>query len=137
MPSKKIVVLGMSYGKARSQLNRNLMFKMACRLGDNFCFRCGGEIETALQMSVEHKEAWLRADDPVEAFFDLDNITFSHRSCNYAAAHRPHKKYATRAERIRVQSHRHRQTDGWKATVAKRREKRRLARLENSTGVVQ
>lgn len=38
--------------------------------------------------SIEHKEAWLDSEDPVGMYFDLDNISFSHHSCNVRAARR-------------------------------------------------
>ena len=42
---------------------------------------------------------WLDSSTPLETFFDLDNITFSHNSCNISAARKPHRKYETVKER--------------------------------------
>lgn len=35
--------------------------------------------------SIEHKIPWLDSEDPTGLFFNLDNISFSHKSCNYEA----------------------------------------------------
>ena len=37
-------------------------------------------------MSIDHKTPWLHSEDPRGLFFDIDNIAFSHKSCNYSAA---------------------------------------------------
>jgi hypothetical protein len=78
--------LGMSYGKARNDLNKKIMFSLLQLTDMDICFRCGEKIECQETMSVEHVEAWLNSDNPVEKFFDLGNISFSHRTCNFAAA---------------------------------------------------
>jgi hypothetical protein len=39
-------------------------------------------------LSIEHKEAWQGAADPKLAFFNPDNIAFSHLSCNISAGSR-------------------------------------------------
>ncbi len=36
--------------------------------------------------SIEHIVPWLDSDDPKGLFFDLNNIAFSHLSCNVGAA---------------------------------------------------
>ena len=40
------------------------------------------------EFSVEHKIPWLDSDDPIGLFFSLDNIAFSHHSCNSGAGGR-------------------------------------------------
>ena len=80
---RKNTALGMNFSTASAQLKKLLMFRMMQRLGDDNCYRCGTLIETPEQLSVEHKIAWLSAEDPKAAFFDLENIAFSHLSpCN-------------------------------------------------------
>jgi hypothetical protein len=91
--------LGMSFGKASNRLKKNLLFSLAVRLNLHLCFQCGEEIRSPEEMSVEHKQPWLNSENPVELFFSLDNIAFSHLKCNVAAA-RPAKKYETEEERI-------------------------------------
>jgi len=61
------------------------MFGMAQRLGEDVCYRCDKRIELVEDLSVEHKEPWQSSTNPVVSFFDLDNIAFSHLSCNSAA----------------------------------------------------
>jgi hypothetical protein len=83
----------MSTGKANAILLRSLLFKLACDTEMHFCYRCGAQIMTVAEMSIEHKTPWQDSDDPVELFFDLDNIGFSHRACNYRAARRPNQRF--------------------------------------------
>lgn len=89
--------LGMSYGKARAKLIKSIMFKSVCDAGNNSCFHCGFPM-TLETISIEHKESWLRSANPIEKFFDLDNISFSHEVCNYKAAHKT-RVYYTQEER--------------------------------------
>lgn len=42
------------------------------------------------EFSVDHKKEWLY-EDP-QLFWDLENISFSHLSCNVRANRKPHKK---------------------------------------------
>lgn len=74
--------LGMPYGTASARLKKLLMFKFAQELGYDVCFACGEKIESAEELSVEHKEPWLNRENGIEKFWDLDNIAFSHLSCN-------------------------------------------------------
>lgn len=50
------------------------------------------------ELSIEHKTPWLDSEDPKALFFDLNNIAFSHLSCNVSAAKHPNKKYASEEE---------------------------------------
>ena len=88
---KKKVQLGMAQGTARNRLIKSLMFSMSKELDRNFCFQCGFEIESIDQFSIEHKIPWLDSEDPVGLYFDLDNISFSHHSCNVGAARQNEK----------------------------------------------
>ena len=56
------------------------------------CFHCKKKIESVSEFSIEHKKAWLDSDRPKEMFFDLNNISFSHKSCNFKMAKKPTKK---------------------------------------------
>ena len=82
---KKQERLGMNPGTASSILKKSLLFSMAIKLGDDVCYRCGKKIITIEEFSIEHKISWLNSDNPKELFFDLDNIAFSHLSCNLKA----------------------------------------------------
>lgn len=74
--------LGMSFGAANGILRKAIMFKYVCLAGDDICYKCGTKIESVDDISIEHKSVWLHTENPVERFFDLDNIAFSHLWCN-------------------------------------------------------
>ena len=73
--SAKRQQLGMSPVTARNQLVQQLLFHMAHKCGDDICFQC-----------KQKKIPWLHSEDPKSLFFDLNNVWFSHRACNYGAA---------------------------------------------------
>lgn len=74
--------LGMPLGTASNRLRKEIMFYLAKQLNKNVCFRCGNEILTSSEFSIEHKIDWLDSDKPQELFFDIENIAFSHLKCN-------------------------------------------------------
>ena len=94
----KAEALGMSYGAACNRLRKTILFSLICRLDLNTCFQCDGEILSVADLSIEHKEPWARAENPVESFFSLDNISFSHLSCNISAANAGRRMYHTPEE---------------------------------------
>jgi len=100
---KKAAALGMSYGAAANRLRKMILFSLVCRLKLNVCYQCDSEILSVNDISIEHKNPWIQADNPVESFFDLNNIAFSHLSCNIGAASKPNKKYFTEEEKHRGQ----------------------------------
>lgn len=77
---RKSEFLGIPYGTACNRLRLSIMFSLIVRCGDNVCFRCGKEIQTEKELSIEHKQEWL--NESPELFWDLNNISFSHRLCN-------------------------------------------------------
>ena len=79
---KKLEQLGIPIGTASNRLRKSIIFMLLKKLNLNFCYQCGGEIESERDLSVEHKEGWIDSEDPMKLFFDLDNIAFSHLSCN-------------------------------------------------------
>ena len=91
--------LGMNPSTASNALKKEIMFSMAKELGRDTCFQCGETILDVKSFSVEHKTPWLHTDNPKETFFDLNNIAFSHMSCNARAGRKPTKKYYTDTER--------------------------------------
>tara|TARA_R110002051_G_C8683647_1_gene492127 strand:- start:670 stop:1053 length:384 start_codon:yes stop_codon:yes gene_type:complete len=86
--SKKIKKdqLGMDPSTASNRLKKELMYNLALRLDMHWCFQCAAKIESSKDLSVEHKTPWLHSEDPVGLFFDIENIAFSHKSCNYKAS---------------------------------------------------
>lgn len=91
--NRKAELLGMPFGTATSKLRKALMFKMARELKIDDCYRCGLIIETIDDFSIEHKNSWMFSENPVKAFFDLENIAFSHMSCNAKAGRKPPKRW--------------------------------------------
>lgn len=85
--AKKRKQLGMPTGTAVGRLRKRILFSLIQETEKDKCFRCGKMITNVDELSVEHKEPWLDSNDPVGLFFDLDNIAFSHLSCN-SGAHR-------------------------------------------------
>lgn len=83
---RKSEALGMSYGKASNILRKSLMFELMTISNRNNCYRCKERIETVDEMSIDHKIDWLNSEDPVRFYFDLDNIAFSHYSCNISVS---------------------------------------------------
>ena len=83
--NKKKEQLGVNSGTASAKLKKAIMFHMAKKLNEHYCFQCGLEIESIEEFTVEHKIAWLDSKNPKELFFDLNNIAFSHATCNYKA----------------------------------------------------
>jgi hypothetical protein len=85
---KKSEQLGMNFGTASNRLRKNILFSLLVKLNENICFQCGKLIEDVTELSIEHKIPWL--DNDPSLFWDLDNIAFSHLSCNCVAADRSH-----------------------------------------------
>jgi len=96
---KKNRLLGEPYGTANSKLKKILLFDLAKRLDEDFCYRCGIKISSLEEFSIEHKQSWMYADNPIQMFYSLDNIAFSHIDCNVKAGIRPNKKYSSVKER--------------------------------------
>ena len=82
---KKAELLGMNPATAAHRLRQNLLFDFVVKSGAK-CFRCGEEL-TREDFSVEHKSSWVKSETPRESFFDLDNVAYSHLSCNCRAVH--------------------------------------------------
>lgn len=88
---KKASQLGMNPSSAYARLTRDLLFDFAVKAGHT-CFRCKEPL-TRGTFSVEHVEPWLDSSNPLEKFFDLDNVAYSHLSCN--SKHTSRLKYIT------------------------------------------
>jgi hypothetical protein len=83
---KKSEQLGMPLGTACGRLRKLIMFDLLKQLGKDICYRCNRSIDTVDELSIEHKEPWL--DVNPNLFWDLNNISFSHLSCNIAHGRR-------------------------------------------------
>ncbi len=74
--------LGMPHGTATNKLRKNILFSLLVRLQENVCFKCGQQIFSVNELSIEHKQPWEGRDSNL--FWDLNNIAFSHLRCNVA-----------------------------------------------------
>lgn len=99
---KKKELLGMPFGTAMARLRKAILFDLVVAAGKNVCHHCKGEILIIDEFSIEHKDPWQRAEDPVTSFFSLENIGYSHYRCNVGAAYKPHRKHVDRKEHSRV-----------------------------------
>lgn len=70
-----------SVSTARSQLITNLLFNFAQQLGKDICHRCNQKIERE-SFSIEHIKPWAWEPNGYDLFMDMDNIAFSHLTCN-------------------------------------------------------
>ena len=75
--------LGMKLGTAHHQLRVRIMFWLAGRCGLLDCFRCGDPISSEADMSIDHKKPWV--GDNTDLYWDMGNIAFAHKACNYSA----------------------------------------------------
>jgi hypothetical protein len=55
----KAAQLGMSWGAACNLLRKQVLFMLLERCGENVCFRCEQLIESADELTLEHKQPWL------------------------------------------------------------------------------
>ena len=116
---KKADQLGMPIGTAANRLRKQFMFRLLRETGKDTCFQCSKQIESVRDLSIEHIVPWLDSSDPVETYFDLDNIAFSHLKCNSGAARR---QYSSHGTQNRYQHHGCRCAECTKAnTLAKRK----------------
>lgn len=76
----------MPYGTACQRLRKLILFSLVKETGRDECLRCGDRILTAEELSIEHRDPWLHVDTAL--FWDINNISFSHRGCNTRGAAR-------------------------------------------------
>ena len=74
-------LLGTAYSTANNKLIKKIIYYYIKKQGIT-CYKCGNAMSEN-DWSIEHKHPWLYSDDPVKNFFDLDNIGYSHSSCNF------------------------------------------------------
>jgi hypothetical protein len=96
LSDRNLEKLGMHKSSAQRKLGKILLFEYIKKADENICWQCGDSIGTFDEFSVEHKESWSCAEDPKKAYFDLENIAFSHLSCNVQKIRNsPHKRKQT------------------------------------------
>lgn len=82
---KKASQLGMNPSTASGRLIKDLLWNFVETTGNNKCHICG-KVMTRDTFSVEHIVPWLDSDNPVDTFFDVDNVAYSHLKCNIGSA---------------------------------------------------
>lgn len=85
---KKTIQLGMNPSTASGRLVKDLLWNFITTTGSNTCHHCGKPM-TRDNFSIEHKVPWLDSESPVELYFDIENIGYSHLRCNTSAARNP------------------------------------------------
>lgn len=105
---KKNKQLGMDAGTASYRLMKDLLFKFVTDAG-HLCHRCQKPL-TRADFTADHIVAWLDSPNPIELFFDLKNIAFSHLACNIRHRRIRRWKYASQeeadaAEKIKKKKH--------------------------------
>lgn len=119
---KKAQQLGMNPSTASGRLLKDVLFKLAVDAGHK-CFQCG-ELLTRESFSIEHKIPWLDSEDPQKLYFDLENIAFSHLTCNIKAARKTNKKFLTKDEKLAAERKRTKTFDSTDEAKEKRRVRR-------------
>lgn len=117
---KKKKQLGMDPGTAGHRLRIDLLFRFIECLAFK-CFRCKGDLSRE-DFSIDHKEPWIDSEDPVGLFFDLKNVAFSHKSCNYKAARSARKKHSSKEEVLAARAERQKR---WRKNNPEKYSKRR------------
>jgi hypothetical protein len=82
---KKSEALGVNFSTATARLKLQVTLQLLKECGRNKCYRCNKEIEIATDLSLDHKEDWLNSNKEKELFWDLNNVAYSHKSCNIKA----------------------------------------------------
>lgn len=81
MSDKKKLQLGMNPGTASQRLVKDLLWNFIKTTGKENCCKCG-ESMTRDTFSIEHVIPWLDSINPIELYFDIENIGYSHLKCN-------------------------------------------------------
>lgn len=97
MSDKKKMQLGMNPSTASGRLVKDVLWSLIQETEQDVCCKCGEKM-TRETFSIEHITPWLDSEDPVGLYFDLENIGFSHHSCNVGDARSARKKYDTPEE---------------------------------------
>lgn len=97
MSDKKKEQLGMNPSTASHRLVKDILWHLIKETNQDTCCKCG-EPMSRETYSVEHLTPWLDSEDPVGLYFNLNNISFSHLSCNSADARKTYAVCGTYAK---------------------------------------
>lgn len=95
--------LGMPFGTASAKLRKMIMFDLLKELKRDICFQCNLPILEIEELSIEHKKPYFNSENPIQLFFDLENIAFSHLNCNIKAGKGykgTHKEFCKRGHKF-------------------------------------
>lgn len=84
--------LGIPFGTAMGRLRKQLIFQLVRDCGKDICIRCGKPIRSLEEFSIDHRKPWLDTKNPVKLFYSLNNIGFSHLTCNVSTIRRHNYK---------------------------------------------
>lgn len=128
-------LLGMPYGVAEKKLRLAVVHELTKQLGKNVCCRCGSRIESSDDFAIVHLQNW--QDDPAR-FWDLTNVTFSHRGCEASRGPEGENSMSHRRITIKIEDENGNQLPGVKHEgtlhVAATEGERYRIRLKNTTG---
>ena len=124
--TKKHKQLGINPSTASHRLVKDILFGLIVETNKDTCHRCKAKL-TRDDFSIEHKIDWLDSSDPIGLYFDLKNISFSHKSCNYNESRR-NKKYHT-AEEVKIAKKVSKKKCLDKLSVKEKKERRRATYL--------
>lgn len=79
----------MNPSTASHRLVKDILWELILQTEKNICFKCKREM-TRETFSIEHIIPWLDSPNPLELYFDQNNISFTHLKCNTGDA-RKHK----------------------------------------------
>lgn len=97
----KARLLGEPYGTATNKLRKLLLFEFVKKLNLDTCYRCNTRIIRIEEFSIEHTIPWQGSDNPVDTFYDITKIAFSHLYCNVRAGEH-NKKYSSIREKVKA-----------------------------------
>lgn len=80
--------LNMSFSKASYLLKKQLFYSLLKQKQLHICYRCNNEISNCKELSIDHIEDWLSSANPKFSFYNLDNLAYSHLTCNIKAQKR-------------------------------------------------
>ena len=89
---RRAELLGEPFGTASGKLRKAILFELLVETNKNICFQCEERINKIEDLSIEHRIPWMNSKNPIELFYDLGNIAFSHLKCNSSAGEKrvPH-----------------------------------------------
>ena len=71
----------MNPSTANYKLTKDILWALIVQTNQDLCCKCKLPMSRDT-FSIEHIVPWLDSSNPVELYFDLKNISFSHLSCN-------------------------------------------------------